>query len=56
MIREFRTTDIDRIMQLWLDTNILVHNFIDSKYWRDNFGAVKEMMPKATIYVYEENG
>ncbi|MCR1934791.1 N-acetyltransferase [Clostridium tepidum] len=56
MIREFRTTDIDRIMDLWLDTNILAHNFIDSKYWRDNFGVVKEMMPKATIYVYEENG
>ncbi|NEZ47335.1 N-acetyltransferase [Clostridium niameyense] len=56
MIREFRTTDIDRIMQLWLDTNILAHNFINSKYWIENFGAVKEMMPKATIYVYEENG
>lgn len=56
MIRDFRTTDIDRIMQLWLDTNILAHNFIDSRYWRDNFGAVKELMPKATIYVYEQNG
>lgn len=56
MIREFRTSDIDRIMQLWLDTNILVHNFIDSKYWQDNFGAVKEMMPNSTIYVYEKNG
>jgi len=56
MIRDFRTTDIDRIMQLWLDTNILAHNFIDRIYWRDNFGTVKEMMPKATIYVYEQNG
>jgi putative acetyltransferase len=56
MIRDFRTMDIDRVMQLWLDTNILAHNFIDSKYWRDNFRTVKEMMPKATIYVYEKNG
>jgi putative acetyltransferase len=56
MIREFRTKDIDMIMQLWLDTNILAHNFIDSRYWRDNFVAVKEMMPKANIYVYEQNG
>jgi putative acetyltransferase len=56
MIRYFRMTDIERIMQLWLDTNIIAHNFIDSRYWRDNFGAVKEMMPKATIYVYEQNG
>lgn len=56
MIRDFRTTDIYRIMEIWLDTNILVHNFIDSGYWRNNFQAVKEMMPKATIYVYEHNG
>lgn len=56
MIRDFRTTDMDRVMKLWLDTNILAHNFIDSGYWRDNFEAVKEMMPKATIYVYEQDG
>lgn len=56
MIRDFKTMDIDRVMQLWLDTNILAHNFIDSKYWRGNFETVKGMMPKATIYVYEQNG
>lgn len=55
MIRDFRKTDIDSVMQLWLDTNIQAHNFINSNYWTDNFQAVKEMMPKATIYVYEEN-
>lgn len=56
MIRDFRTKDIDMVMELWLDTNILAHNFIDSRYWQDNFVTVKEMMPKATIYVYEQNG
>lgn len=56
MIRDFRTEDIDRVMQLWLDTNILTHGFINSGYWRDNFDTVKEMMPKAIIYIYEYNG
>lgn len=56
MIRDFRTTDIDRVMHLWLSTNILAHNFIDSEYWQNNFESVKEMMPKASIYVYEQNG
>lgn len=55
MIRNFKITDIDKIMQIWLHTNILTHNFIDSRYWRDNFETVKKMMPKATVYVYEEN-
>lgn len=56
MIRDFRITDLDRIMQLWLNTNIQAHNFINSRYWRNNFDAVKEIMPKAAIYVYEQNG
>ncbi len=40
-------------MQIWLDTNISAHKFIDSSYWKDNVEAVREMMPQATIYVYE---
>lgn len=53
MIRNFNKEDIDRIMELWVDTNIQAHNFIDSNYWKSNFESVKEMMPQATIYVYE---
>lgn len=55
MIREFKKQDIDRIMELWLDTNILAHNFIESEYWKSNYDNVKDMMPSASIYVYEEN-
>lgn len=55
MIRNFRIEDMDQIMQLWLDTNIRAHQFIDSSYWNDNYEAVREMMPQATIYVYEKN-
>jgi len=56
MIREFRADDIDSIMQLWLETNIQAHSFINQKYWQDNFVAVKEEIPKATVYVYEQDG
>jgi ribosomal protein S18 acetylase RimI-like enzyme len=56
MIRDFRPEDIDNVMCLWLDTNILSHDFIDSGYWRANFEAVKIMIPKATVFVYERDG
>lgn len=56
MIRDFRPEDIDKVMHLWLDTNILAHNFIDGGYWRAHFEAVKKMMPEATVFVYEQNG
>ena len=55
MIRDFKKQDLDRVMELWLNTNISAHGFIKSEYWKNNYNIVKSMMPSATIYVYEEN-
>lgn len=55
MIRKFKETDINCIMKLWLETNIYAHNFIDEKYWQSNYEQVRQMMPEALIYVYEED-
>ncbi len=55
MIRKFITKDIEHIMNIWLNSNIKAHNFIDKGYWLDNFEYVKDVLPKATIYVYEYN-
>ena len=43
---------LDDIMTIWLDTNIEAHDFIDKKYWHNNFEMVKESLPKASIYLY----
>jgi ribosomal protein S18 acetylase RimI-like enzyme len=56
MIRNFTKDDVEEIMKIWLDTNILTHNYIDANYYIDNFDAVKEMMFNADIFVYQENG
>lgn len=55
MIREYVECDIDTVMQIWLDTNIHAHNFISPDYWRSNFDMVREMLPYAEIYVYEDD-
>ena len=55
MIRQYNEDDIDAVMQIWLDTNIQAHNFISSGYWRINFDMVREMLPLAEIYVYEDD-
>lgn len=55
MIRAFRDNDLDSVMRIWLDTNIRAHTFIPQKYWKDNFEAVRKMMPKAELYVYEND-
>jgi len=55
MIRELNKADIDRVADIWLDTNIKAHYFIPAKYWESNFEFVKEMMLQAEVYVYEDN-
>lgn len=55
MIRKYNEGDIDRIIQIWLDTNIRAHHFISSEYWRTNCEMVREMLPLAEIYVYEDD-
>lgn len=55
MIRKLEEKDIDIIMNIWLDTNIKAHYFVSRKYWEDNYDMVKEVLPKAEVYVYEDD-
>lgn len=55
MIRTFRESDLSAIMKIWLDTSIKTHNFISEEYWTSNYDMVKEILPKAEIYVYEDD-
>lgn len=54
MIRKLQEKDVNRVADIWLDTNLKTHDFISAQYWKDNFEAVKEMFSQAEIYVYEE--
>lgn len=54
MIRKLRENDLAAVMEIWLDSNIKVHYFIPKEYWISNYPAVKEMLPQAEVYVYEE--
>jgi putative acetyltransferase len=53
MIRKFQKEDLDRVMEIWLNTNIQAHKFIPKEYWMSNFNMVKRALPLAEIYVYE---
>lgn len=55
MIKDFKLDNLDKVMEIWLDTNIEAHDFIPKEYWRDNFELVKQMLPSADIYIFEEN-
>ena len=55
MIRELRKADINKVADIWLDTNIKAHSFIPAQYWKSNFNLVKELLLQATVYVYEDD-
>ena len=55
MIRTFGENDLFSVMQIWLDTNIKAHSFIPKDYWTDHYAMVKDILPQAEIYVYEDD-
>lgn len=55
MIRIIQEKDIDTVAEIWLNTNISAHNFINPTYWLSNFELVKNMLSQAEVYVYEDN-
>ena len=56
MIRKMEKSDLDRVSKIWLDTNIKAHDFIPAQYWEKNYEPVREMLPQAEVYVWEEKG
>jgi ribosomal protein S18 acetylase RimI-like enzyme len=53
MIRKFKKTDSDEIMQIWLDCNINAHDFVAKEYWQKNYPFVRDAIQYAEVYIYE---
>ena len=55
MIRKFNENDLDKVMTIWLDSNIETHNFIPKAYWETVSHFVKRAMVLSDMYVYEKD-
>ena len=53
MNRGLQRNDINKVADIWLDTNIKAHDFIPAQYWKSNFKSVKEALLQAEVYVYD---
>ena len=40
MIRPLKITDLDMVMQIWLDGNLQAHHFIAAEYWQQNYDSM----------------
>lgn len=54
MIRALRTSGMDRVASIWLETNLQAHSFIPAEYWKSNLEYVREALPLAEVHVYED--
>lgn len=56
MIRKLENSDIDRIMDIWINTTIKAHSFVKQEYWMENYDIVKNTyLPSSDTYIYEDN-
>lgn len=54
MIQRFNIDDLEKIMEIWLSSNIDSHPFVDNNYWVNAYNSVKEELPKADVFVYKK--
>jgi putative acetyltransferase len=54
MIRQLDNSKLDDVMKIWLEANISAHEFIQEDYWKNNYEYVRNALPSATVYVYED--
>ena len=57
MIRKCETTDIDTVLEIWLEASKKSHDFIEASFWESQLINMREVyLPKSEIYVYEKEG
>ncbi|WP_163193576.1 N-acetyltransferase [Clostridium thermarum] len=55
MIKQLNNSHINKVMDIWLKSNIIAHHFIPEDYWLKNYELVKsEYIPISKTFVYEE--
>lgn len=57
MIQKFIQSDMQPVLDIWLEASIDAHNFIDREFWESNVSAMREIyLPSSEIYVSEDDG
>lgn len=53
MVRRFKDTDTEEVMNIWYDSIVRCHDFIDIEYWNKAYKAIKDRyLVDSDIYVY----
>ncbi|RUR30627.1 N-acetyltransferase [Vreelandella nanhaiensis] len=57
MIRKYRETDIDQVLDIWLSASIKAHAFIGSAFWQSTVSEMRDTyIPASETFVCEYEG
>lgn len=56
IIRKSLPTEIEAIINIWLDGNMQAHPFIQPDYWLNHIGYMRQVLPLSEVYVCEVEG
>ncbi|MGO2008766.1 N-acetyltransferase [Vreelandella alkaliphila] len=54
MIRKYRETDIDQILEIWLSASIKAHAFVEAEFWASKVTEMRDVyIPASETFVFE---
>ena len=54
MIRKYRETDIDQILEIWLSASIKAHTFVEAEFWASKVNEMRDVyIPASETFVFE---
>ncbi len=57
MIRDFESSDMNDVLDIWLEASIKAHDFVDREFWQSKIDDMRQMyIPASDTYVFSDNG
>lgn len=57
MIRAFESSDMNDVLNIWLEATIRAHGFVGKEFWESRVRDMRETyIPASDTYVFSENG
>lgn len=57
MIRAFESSDMNDVLNIWLEASIRAHSFVGKEFWESRVDDMREIyIPASDTYVFSENG
>lgn len=54
LIRRFTISDLDQVINIWLECNLKAHSFIPADFWKNHINLMRDALPHAEVFIYQK--